>query len=225
MTPSRVLSELEDFLRQLLRSGIALYTTKVIPRHESGGFQRITWAANTAAPGHLFRRTSATVSEYRQWVLCQGYSALLFDGSFIQMSYDFNRSALVGHRLVYFPCPFDLDEELIQTSGLFEVIDLYQDHEIDLVRLRSPVRFDYHPTSSSSSGLHPASHMTFQSSDCRIPVMAPISPGHFIRFVFKSFYPSIWSDSVFLQQLPKHDMGLTISADEKRNLHFNAVPD
>ena len=55
--------------------------------------------------------------------------AILFDGSLIQISYDFDYSELVGHRLLYFPCPFDLDPELLQTLPLVDVIDFYRDGE------------------------------------------------------------------------------------------------
>ena len=220
MTPDNLLYELDEFLKLLLESDVALSTTKVVAQRGPAGFQRVTWATNTAVPGYLFRLHSATVSEYREWVDCQGYSAVLFDGSLIQMSYDFDYSGLVGHRLLYFPCPFDLDPELLNGFPLAEVIDFYQAQEIAYVRLRSPVRFDYDPFAGADA--HPVSHMTFQWSHSRLPVMAPISPGHFIQFVFKNFYPAMWRVHDFIQEWPRHEIESTITPEEQTVLHLSS---
>ena len=221
MTPRRVFFELDNFLTLLLRSEVAILTTKVILQHGSPGIQRITWAKNKVAPGELFRNTSPTVLEYREWIDKQGYSAVLFDGSILQISYDFENSELAGHRLLYFPCPFDFDQELLEVFALVDVIDFYRDHETANVRLRSPLRFDYQPDTNLES--HPNSHMTFQWSHTRVPVMAPISPGHFIHFVFKNFYPTMWEVHDFLQEWPKHEFESTITHDQQRTLHFCSV--
>ena len=220
MTPQDLLYELNNFLKLLLREGIAIHTTKVIPRGGRRGFQRITWATDSAVPGSLFRQPSATIAEYREWVHYQGYSALLYDGSIVQISYEFDYRRLVGHRLLYFPCPFDFDQDLLDTAGLFEVMQVYIGGEAELVKLRTPVRFDY--DSSAESERHPESHMTFQWSHCRIPVFSPLSPGHFIRFLFKNFYPTIWQDNDFIRQWPRYSVSPTISLEDSRELHFNA---
>ena len=221
MTPDSVRYELDNMLTLLLKSDVAMHTTKVIVRREPGGFRRITWATNATVSGELFRHTSATVTEYRNWIDCGGYSATLFDGSLIQMSYDFDYSELVGHRLLYFPCPFDLDLELLQTLSLVEVIDIYRGEDISNVRLRAPMRFDYSPHFNSDT--HPRSHMTFQWSHTRIPVMAPITPGRFIQFVFKHFYPTVWSIHSFIHEWPLHEVERTIVPEEQNVLYFDSV--
>ena len=198
-----------------------MYTTKVVSRRERTGLQRITWATNAVVPGYLFRQKSATVLDYREWIDCGGYSAVLFDGSLIQMSYDFEYLELVGHRLLYFPCPFDLDLQLLQTFSLPEVIDFYQCRDATYVKLRTPVRFDYDPFAKKST--HPESHMTFQWSHSRIPVMGPVSPGHFIQFVFKNFYPAMWHVHPFIQEWPPHKFEATITPEEREVLHLNSV--
>lgn len=221
MTPNSLLYELQDFFTLLLESEIAMSATKAIALSGASGFRRITWATNTAVPGDLFRKVSPTVSEYRDWVNRQGYSAVLFDGSLVQISYDFSNSDLARHRLLYFPCPFDLDPDLLRTFSLLEVIDLYQSQNTASVRLRSPLRFDFDALANTDT--HPASHMTFQWSHARIPVMAPISPGHFIQFVFKSFYPAMWKVHSFLQEWPQHEFEPTITPEQKLALHLNSV--
>jgi hypothetical protein len=41
---------------------------------------------------------------------------------------------------------------------------------------------------------HPASHLHLLDEVCRWPVFGPICVGHFIRFIFRHFYPKIWSE-------------------------------
>ena len=221
MTPISVLIEIDSFLRLLHESRVALFTNKVVERPGRLGFRRLTWATSDSVPRALFRQNSATVSEYRSWVDYQGYSAVLYDGSLIQMSYDFENSELIGHRLLYFPCPFDLDNELLDALGLVDVVDLYQNQDLSSVRLRAPIRFDYNPDAASAT--HPASHMTFQSSHARIPVVSPLSPGHFIHFVFKNFYPSMWNAHKYIQEWNHPWLSRTITQDEQRMLHFNSL--
>ena len=221
MTPDSVRYELDNFLTLLLESEVAMHTTKVIARQERGGFKRVTWATNAVVPGDLFRQEAATVSQYREWIVYGGYSAILFDGSLIQISYDFDYSELVGHRLLYFPCPFDLDSELLLTLPLVDVIDFYRDGEAANVRLRAPIRFDYDPYSNSDG--HPASHLTFQWSHARIPVMSPITPGRFIQFVFMNFYPAMWNVHSFIQEWPRHKVERTITPEERGVLYLDSI--
>ena len=121
---------------------------------------------------------------------------------------------------MYFPCPFDFDQEELLTLGLLEAMEIYEESGVDIVRLRSPVRFDF--DSEADPETHPASHMTFEWSHCRIPVMSPLSPGHFIRFLFSNFYPSLWRNHEFLREWPRHEVSTTISSDELLELHINA---
>lgn len=222
MTPTRTIGDLENFLDLLLDSSIALGTTKVVVQRNHGGFQRVTWANNAAVPGNLFRVDSSTIAEYRDWVNCHGYSALLYDGSFLQISYDFEHSEMVGHRLLFFPCPFDLELEFLNEIPLSELIDLHANQRAETVQLRTPVRFDYDPNAGSQD--HPVSHLTFQWPCSRIPVYAPVSPGFFIQFVFKNFYPALWKAHLFLRKWPRDALEPTITSEERRFLHVNSYP-
>ncbi len=221
MTPVSTIHDLENFLTLLLRSEVARATTKVVALRGVEGFQRVTWATNSSVPGELFRNESASVSEYREWLRRQGYSALLFDGSIIQISYDFNYTGLIGHRLVYFPCPFNLESELMDLFDLVEIIDMYSDQDVAKVRLRSPVRFDFDIRSAAGAS-HPVSHMTFQWSYTRVPVMAPISLGHFVQFIFRSFYPKMWQVHDFIRDWPLYKMEQTITSEDRNMLHIHS---
>ena len=219
MSPGNVFHELKNLLSLLLRNDLALASNDVIDIRGAEGYRTITWANNSNVSGHLFRFEYPTVSEYQEWVDSQGYSAILCDGSIIQISYNFRFSELVGHRLLYFPCPFKLDISLLDTLTLSQIIDLYCDEGTDVVRLMTPVRFDYDPESHAEN--HPASHMTFQNSHVRIGVRSPLSLGHFIQFVFENFYPSLWSEHEFLNQWPRDELDATITPIETGFLHFS----
>ena len=219
MSPGSLFRDLDDFLSLLLQSGVALTSTPVIDVRGSSGHRTITWSTNSSVPHYLFRIESPTVSEYQDWVDSQGYSAILFDGSIIQISYEFRYVELVGHRLLYFPCPFDLNMEFLDTLTLSELIDLYCEERTETVRLRTPVRFDYDPDSHAKN--HPASHMTFQWSQTRIAVRSPLSLGHFIQFVFQNFYPLLWNTHEFLNQWPCDNFDTTIRTEEESVLHFS----
>ena len=219
MTPNNTLIDLDSFLSLLQNSEIALLTTSVVCETRPGGFCRVTWPTKTLTTMALFRQESATVSEYREWVTNQGYSAILYDGSLIQVSFDFHQNELIGHRLLYFPCPFDFDDKLVRSESLVDVIEFYESEEIPAVRLRAPIRFDYDANVSTDE--HPASHVTFQWAHARVPNFSPISLGHFIDFVFRNFYPTLWENHDFLRTWRQERLDSTITQLQQRRLHFS----
>jgi hypothetical protein len=58
------------------------------------------------------------------------------------------------------------------------------------VFLRSPIRFDYSPAAAQE--FHPASHLTMNSPECRIPARGPLRFDTFIKFLFENFYLDAW---------------------------------
>ncbi len=207
----------------LSSSGVAISTNKaVVNRLQPSGRQRVTWATNSRTPGALFRNYSATLQEYVGWVENSSYSALLLDGGILQISYDFDGQIVVGHRLCFVPCPFDLDVSLVRELPFRDVIELYAESaQFDDIRLRTPVRFDYDFENMSVRDKHPTTHMTFQWSYVRLPVVSPLSLGHFIRFVFRNFYPSLWRVHGFLRDWPVRFLDHTMEQEDLRDLHLN----
>ena len=117
---------------------------------------------------------------------------MLFDGSLLQLTFDLRGSGLVGHRIGYIPCLFLLDEEgraLLRSEPILDVIELFRGRGEKYLRLRTPIRFDFDPDAATER--HPASHMTLNHPNCRIPVRGPLGLGHFIKFVFWHFYPTV----------------------------------
>jgi hypothetical protein len=169
----------------------------------------------------------ATIDEYQRLVQNRQYNSILFDGSLLQISYTFRRNNLIKHRLCFYPCPFYLEPdewELYQQAGLglldiFEPLsfDKFQNH----LRLQSPVRFDFDLDSATED--HPASHLHLLREDCRIPVFAPLSIGHFVQFVFRHFYPEQWQSYEFLREWSREKYDTMLTDKQRRQLHLAYV--
>ncbi|QCX27701.1 DUF2290 domain-containing protein [Nocardioides jishulii] len=138
----------------------------------------------------LADRTDATVAQYLTWVESRAFTAILLDGALLQMTYDIEGGEVVGHRLAYVPCPYDLDTDLLEMGDPLEsIVDMYSDSS---PYLRSPIRFDFDP--KSAKAMHPESHLTMISSSCRLPCIAAMHPHRFVDFVFRNFYPHLWAE-------------------------------
>jgi hypothetical protein len=219
MTPKALSTQLRNLFDLLLDSGIAIAVNPVVEQH-TGHRTRITWGTTFATGGLMSASAFATVDEYRSFIGSQIYSAVFFDGSLLQISYDFEGHDLVGHRLCYYPCPFDVDPEWLLTDPLADVIDTYSESRGVKTNLRSPFRFDYDEENFGSG--HPAVHMHLIKANCRWAVSRPLSVGDFIRFIFRHFYSDIWSVQPFLQELPRWNAGThTIVAAEESEVHVS----
>ena len=223
MTPNQTLADIENLLSLMAEAEVAIAVNKIVANWlTSPRVQRITWSSNNSVPGWLFRTDSGSFKEYRGWIEHSGYAAVLLDGAILQISFDFSGLELVGHRLLYFPCPFDLDRSLLMdaTLSLVDIIDLYADPmNSNEFRLRSPVRFDY--LKGDTTPGHTPSHLTFQWRRVRLPVSAPLSLGHFVHFVFKYFYPDLWSVHQFIREWPVDDT--QEDSEELNETHLNLV--
>ena len=135
----------------------------------------------------MYESHAMSVEDYVAMMSAGAYSAILNDGAMLQISFDFLGDDMVGQRLAYLPCPYRLDPQIHLELGTLGAIEVVRLDESQRVILRGPVRFDYDPDSASLD--HPESHMTIGADSCRIPITRPITLGHFVRFVFRHFYP------------------------------------
>lgn len=209
-------SSVANILDVLGKEGVFIYWNEV-GVNTTDGVSTITW--KPSAPGHLFRLAGEHIDDFPQWVRARAYSAILFDGSLIQLTWKVAGGQIIGHRLAYIPCPLRLDTELLISEAVLDVWDLARDSaDMDIV-LRSAVRFDFDPESAKNA--HPASHLTFNLVDCRIPVAFPLGPEEFFRFVFKHFYPNIWTDVAYLQGLrPRLDWPEVLDPKDRGEVHL-----
>ena len=70
----------------------------------------------------------------------------------IQISLEMTRGEISKHRLLYYPCPFDLQSEL-QEVAEFGLLDYIEEvcipDAIERMRMRTPLRFDYAPSDNN----------------------------------------------------------------------------
>ena len=113
----------------------------------------------------------------------------------------FTANQLLKHRFCWIPAPITIDRDDVNETDLAELVDqglegaglrvLDDDTAGDDLLHIAPVRFDYDLDSHGED--HAACHLTFNRPSCRVPVFGPLSLGHFVRFVFRNFYPDEWS--------------------------------
>lgn len=186
MTTTRVVrDDINNLLDYLLQSGIAVYINTV-----SIDGTRVSWNALDPSIPFLTSRGDPCLEDYRRWALAGAYSAYLFDGALLQLTYDVEGGEITGHRLAYIPCPYRLDPGMLRLDPLLDVVDIHAADNPTGMVLHSAVRFDYDPASAAPG--HPASHLTINSAHCRIACAAPMHVGRFADFVFRHFYPHIW---------------------------------
>jgi hypothetical protein len=248
MNPSQIRREISDFVASLLENGLAVDTNSTVLRRQ-GRWAYVVWSSapkdslRFPVPPGLF----ATAAEYRMLLEARQYNCLLSDGAYFQMSYEFRHNDLKKHRLCYYPCPVRLsladlpftysvgdlvDDQMIHVLEALEWLgytgdsSLTDDHEepeqdseeLPKLQLRSPIRFDFDPDAQTPG--HPASHVHVSNGGCRIPVYAPLSLGHFVRFIFRHFYPAAWQEHEFLRSWPLGTQGRTIIEPEEAELFF-----
>ncbi len=148
--------------------------------------ERVRFVSYQRDEPFLLSHEHPDVEQYLTWIRSGAYSAVLFDASLIQMTYDISaKGEVVGHRLAYMPCPYSVDPDLLARESLLDALELYVG-SADIV-LRSQLRFDYDPFVARPG--HPAAHFTFNSPECRVACVAPFHVLRFLDFVFRHSYP------------------------------------
>ena len=167
-----------------------------------------------------------SLDEYLLNLRRRAYSALLIDGSFVQMSIDVVRGDLVKHRYAYYPCPISFKngelEMLRQGASVVEIIEVFLRDQPAPILLRSPLRFDFDEDEPHGNTMEPHAHIHFNHADCRCAVSAPIYPGYFIKFFMRHFYPHIWNRCPELGLLSQDMIGFWLREKEEQFLHFTA---
>jgi len=190
MVTARAISDdIINLLDYLRRTEIAIYTTTVAVSITAYG-DRIGWHSYRPGVPFLISRGDPSLDDYRAWVDSGSFSALLFDGALLQLTYDVDGGTVSGHRLAYVPCPYRLDPVMVREDPILDLIELHVDSEPANMVLNSPVRFDFDPRSAHEG--HPSAHMTINSPSCRIACIAPMHVRRFADFIFRHFYSDIW---------------------------------
>jgi len=126
-------------------------------------------------------------------VLDEGrYSAVFSNYAILRIECSFDSDRLRRHRYSYIPCPVEPTSLLGRPPDkpIVEwIVDVVSAGGDDLFRSLGAYRFDFDSAllNSAVEG-HPASHLTFVSPECRMPVRSPMSISHFMNFIFDNFY-------------------------------------
>jgi hypothetical protein len=217
MRARKIEAEIRNFRDLLLANKLAIVGNPLVIRN-IGHIKRVTWQSSITTETPSTKLAFASLREYSHQLAANAFTTILFDGSVIQLSVDTLRDEIVGHRFCFFPCPFDLQAEDLLQLPLLDLVKLHEEAGLEHLRLRSPMRFEYDPRNASEN--HPVCHVHFLWSHCRCSVVAPISLGHFIKFIFSHFYPQVWQKHSFLRDWPTAMGTRTISAAQENHLHL-----
>ena len=181
-TVRAVRDQIRNALDYVREAELAYFTTEV-----SMGPTEVSWHPLGRVGPFIESYEHPTVDQYITWLENGDYSALLYDGSLIQIAYEVEGGEVSRHRLCYFPCPYDLDRNLLKEGvPIGDVVALYRDSD---ALLRSPIRFDFDPQAAAQG--HPASHFTINGINCRIACVAPLHVMRFLDFIFRQFHTQL----------------------------------
>ena len=212
-TPNALARRVKELLNQLLDKNLVL-----LPNAVTADDRIVTWRSPTPTSKFVDFLEYPTIRTYRRWADSGEYSALLPDGALLQMTYQMANGEIVGHRLAYVPCPYRIDQDLLVTEPLADVLDLHTADPHEEITMQSSVRFDFDPASAASG--HPAAHLTFNVSSCRIACESPMTPESFLRFVYSNFYATQWlSQRAFFDTLPRDARQSTVTDEERMEPH------
>jgi hypothetical protein len=204
----------------LLGSGFALDARQHVLNQLSGTRSTLMWARDNP-DASLIIDNPARIMDYISLLERKEYSFLLRDGAIVQLSYTFELNSIDRHRLLYYPCPFSIDFELMQDfdASLSEIINAVYISDIEnSITLKSPIRFDYAP--ETVKDYHPASHITFNDQSCRIPVKSPMRFDQFMQFILENFYPDVLQDEEISQSILNEHDNDSLSDHDRGRIHL-----
>jgi hypothetical protein len=220
MSPAKLRSEIQAFIEQAWGAGLVRESNFPTVQVTGRGTSYVSWSGEVS--GGVGDRNGPSLSDYADLVKRKQYTLLLLDYSFLQISFVVDERQILWHRLVYYPCPLTTNEDEDGDIPILDLIDLLDEREIiDRLRQETPLRFEFDPAAATED--HPASHLHMSRNCCRIPVYAPLTLGHFIRFIFKHFYPTVWNANNFLRDWGCEATSPTISYEQRHELHVMCV--
>lgn len=140
----------------------------------------------------IINQSGISLNEYFRLISEGKYSAIFFDYSLLSVESIFLDNNILRHRYIYIPCPIkkELTEKRPEEVEIYDYLQqINLDNMRDSIISQGYLRFDYTTDEPPENTYHPASHLTFISSDCRIGLRSPISIASFFTFIFENFYP------------------------------------
>ncbi|CAG35142.1 DUF2290 domain-containing protein [Desulfotalea psychrophila] len=189
-----------------------LYFYNIPVLQQDNESEMITWGRHERGACYNADGAFGKLFQYRSILENNAFHAILKDGAFIRVSYTFKRGKLKKHSLWYWPCPLLIPNDDIENETPLGALDLYMSNWEEYLVLRSPMRFDFDVEQQTID--HPASHLHFQASSCRMGVGHAMSFGTFIKYIFKNFYESEWNNNLSIWA------DLPIELDEENKNHI-----
>ncbi|MDR0232611.1 MAG: DUF2290 domain-containing protein [Dysgonamonadaceae bacterium] len=161
-------------------------------------------------------KSFTTLDQYKHILQNDSFHCILYDGSLIRSSFIFEKNKIINHSHLWWPSPYDYRVEFNEN---YTPIDAYDDFVTDShwdsrIRMRSPVRIDFDPTSASD--IHPAVHMHTQHHECRMRLDSPICFNRFIAYILFNYYPHLQIDLKGLNML-------TFTYDRSKETNFSGT--
>lgn len=174
---------------------------------ESKGSEFVSWPSKGA--GSARANEFGTLEQYLDWIRQGEFTCLLFDYSLIQVSFECMGNAVVGHNLLYWPCPLSFQTDVEMLSDLCDGFELCIEsprraRDVVTLTMRTPMRFDFDPQRESE--LHPLIHLHTQFDETRISVQGAMCFPSFIKKVFRTFYVDKWAEHPEIEDI--HEQGV-----------------
>jgi len=193
MNAKQVAQVIANTCRDLYSLGLAFaYNSPCVV--DLGGRERVSWPTkgSEVATAHRF----GTLEQYLQWIREGEFTCVLFDYSLIRASYECMGNMVIGHSLLYWPCPVEVLVDVRTLSDLCDGIEMCLDsarrsREIVNLTMRTPMRFDFDPANESYD--HPLVHLHTQFYDTRMSVQQAMCFPSFIKKVMRTFYRDKWA--------------------------------
>lgn len=209
------IQSLQIFTENLISEGFVL-ETRAVREQKLGKAQRIE-IGDTGPFNPGTDVVEGSVNYYLEVLKQDRFSWLLFDASFLQVSYHRQGDKVIFHRYCYVPAPFEVD---LRQESIGELADLIEGkctaNPLNESR-RAMLRFEYDPAAQTST--HPAAHLHLNQPQCRIPMRSPFSVREFVFFLLKYFYSDQF-DAVKLA-LPSFPTVASIAHEEEKAFHLN----
>jgi hypothetical protein len=159
-----------------------------------GGRERVSWPTNRS--GSSMEHPFGSLEQYLEWVREGEFTCLLFDYSLIKVSFECMGTTVVGHNLLYWPCPVGFLGNVQNLSDLCEGIEMClesprRSREIVDLAMRAPMRFDFDPAMEGDD--HPLVHLHTQFEDTRMSVQQAMCFPTFMKKVIRTFYRDQWA--------------------------------
>jgi hypothetical protein len=218
MTAESLCARVTEFGFTLLGADFALDARQHKIEKLSATQKSLTWVRGGG--GKII--TGLKIYDYLSLLERQEYSYLMNDGGIIQLAFIFNGREIARHSLSYYPCPFSIEREELDAhgGGLLEFItDAFLDKIEDSILLRSPIRFDYAPDAVAE--FHPASHVTINTTSCRIPARSLLQFDTFMKFILENFYLAAWQHPKIVRALTFRLETECLSAHDKSRAYLN----